>query len=90
MLVVEPVAIARLPAERFERARECRDPDLRHAVRAKRDVVVADVLAARREQAMDALGLRRRRDVIAPQRIEQLHGRHSGSMPGANVSAERE
>ena len=38
-------------------------------------------LAARGEQVLDALGLRRRRDVVAPERVEQLGGRH-GSVSG--------
>ena len=44
------------------------DPD---PERSQRDVIVPDVLAARGQQAMDALGLGRQRDVVIPQRGEQ-------------------
>ena len=69
------------PARRLERARELRDVDARCAVGAKGDVVVLDHLAARREQAVDALGLRREGHVVAPQGVEQLGGCHEERIP---------
>jgi hypothetical protein len=76
VLVLESIVIARLPALRLERCCERVDPE-RTTVRAQRDVIGSNELSARREQPMNAIGLRCGRDVISPQRVEQLGSGHS-------------
>jgi hypothetical protein len=76
LFVVEAVAIAHPPTKCLERPRDRCDGDARDREGAQRDMIVLYLLATRREQAVNPLGLRCRRDVVLPERVEELGGGH--------------
>src|SRR5262249_22845245 len=74
--VAHAVAIARSPAERLERPSHRVEPDAGRAEGQKAHAIVGQQLAALGQQPMDARSLRRREDIVSPQRVEELGDCH--------------
>jgi hypothetical protein len=76
VLVGEAVGVATDPAGALEGRGQRRQAEAAAIVGAERDVIVDDRVAARREQRVDASGLRGRARVVVPQRGQERVGVH--------------